>query len=214
MKFTSIPKNILSLLFRGSVIGFSRDTHLTRYFMYQHIAESLTALINRPSEKRVLSISHFVRLCQLLGMTQPEITEANYPEVNMLDLPFKDSLFDYVVSDQVLEHIEGDPQKAMDESWRVLKPGGIAIHTTCFMNEIHGAPSDFWRFTPNGLRLLCARFSKVLDACGWGNSCAAFLMWLGLRNLLIPRATWHPLSRIATMNNDRIPIVTWIIAQK
>jgi 2-polyprenyl-3-methyl-5-hydroxy-6-metoxy-1,4-benzoquinol methylase len=45
-----------------------------------------------------------------------------------------------VVSDQVLEHVVGDPQTAIDETLRVLRPGGIVIHTTCFMNPIHGAP--------------------------------------------------------------------------
>ena len=32
--------------------------------------------------------------------------------------------FDYVVSDEVLEHIEGDPQQMMDESLRVLRRRG------------------------------------------------------------------------------------------
>jgi hypothetical protein len=58
VKFIAIPKNILSFLFRSPVIAFLRDTHLTRYFMYPHSAESLTALANRPSGKRLLSISH------------------------------------------------------------------------------------------------------------------------------------------------------------
>lgn len=38
-------------------------------------------------------------------------------------LPFEDNNFDYVVSFQVLEHVE-DPAKVLEESIRVLKPGG------------------------------------------------------------------------------------------
>jgi SAM-dependent methyltransferase len=42
-------------------------------------------------------------------------------------LPFADSSFDLVVSDQVLEHVF-DLRPAFAEQARVLKPGGIAIH--------------------------------------------------------------------------------------
>jgi SAM-dependent methyltransferase len=38
-------------------------------------------------------------------------------------LPFEDAAFDFVVSTDVLEHVQ-DVSKAMDEVWRVLKPGG------------------------------------------------------------------------------------------
>ena len=42
-------------------------------------------------------------------------------------LPFPDSSFDIVLSDQVLEHVF-DMRSALLEQARVLKPGGIAIH--------------------------------------------------------------------------------------
>ena len=38
---------------------------------------------------------------------------------------------------QVLEHIGGDPFTAVDETFRVLKEGGIVLHTTCFISPIH-----------------------------------------------------------------------------
>ena len=68
-----------------------------------------------------------------LGFADEQITDAAYPEHTMFDLPFEDGQFDAVVSDQVLEHLEGDPGDAIDETFRVLKPGGIALHTTCFI---------------------------------------------------------------------------------
>ncbi len=132
----------------------------------------------------------------------------------MLKLPFEDGEFDWVASGQVLEHIEGNPQQAIDESYRVLKPGGIAIHTTCFINPIHGCPKDFWRFAPEALQLLCKKFSRVIDMGGWGNPYVWFLVWLGLRFMPIPHAKWHPLNKIATSNYKNWPIVTWIVVQK
>ena len=136
--------------------------------MYERIGEFATY---GPKGGKILSISHSTLLCGLFDMEQSEVIEANYPEFNILDLPFADDEFDLVVSDQVLEHVEGDPQIAIDETFRVVRPGGWVVHTTCLMNPIHGYSdgNDFWRFTPNGLKFLCRRFSRIIDADGWGN---------------------------------------------
>jgi len=42
------------------------------------------------------------------------------------DLPFEDNSFDYVISLQVLEHVE-NPRPLLKEMYRVLKPGGEAV---------------------------------------------------------------------------------------
>ena len=42
-------------------------------------------------------------------------------------LPFEDATFDIVVSDQVFEHVLDYPQ-AIDELWRVMRPGGAWLH--------------------------------------------------------------------------------------
>jgi ubiquinone/menaquinone biosynthesis C-methylase UbiE len=162
----------------------------------------------------VLAISHSKNLCGLLNVKPRSLVEANYPEHNFLALQFPDASFDFVFSDQVLEHVAGDPQQAIDESWRVLRPGGIAVHTTCLINPIHDEPDDYWRFTPAALRLLAINFSRILDCGGWGNFSAWPLIRDGLRFDGIPHAKWHPLHRIATRNDPEWPITTWIVAQK
>ncbi|MGO1752671.1 MAG: methyltransferase domain-containing protein, partial [Psychroflexus sp.] len=42
------------------------------------------------------------------------------------DLPFDENSYDFILCNHVLEHIPDDT-KAMQELYRVLKPGGIAI---------------------------------------------------------------------------------------
>jgi SAM-dependent methyltransferase len=163
---------------------------------------------------RVLSISHSENLVDLVGLEPTEIVPADYPEHDFLSLAFEDESFDYVLSDQVLEHVEGNPQQAIDESYRVLTPGGIAIHTTCFINPVHGAPKDFWRFTPDALSLLHANWREIIEVGGWGN----FQVWLlvqdGMRFAGVPHARWHPLHKLAVRNDPSWPIVTWIVARK
>ncbi|MFK8058069.1 MAG: methyltransferase domain-containing protein [Saprospiraceae bacterium] len=48
--------------------------------------------------------------------------------IDLTDLKFEDSKFDYLLSNHVLEHIPDD-KKAMSEIYRVLKPGGTAVIT-------------------------------------------------------------------------------------
>jgi len=54
-----------------------------------------------------------------------------------LELPFKDSVFDYVLSADVLEHVGYDKQKkTFSEIYRVLKKGGQVIVHTPNLNRI------------------------------------------------------------------------------
>ncbi|WP_050814133.1 class I SAM-dependent methyltransferase [Clostridium sp. BNL1100] len=184
--------------------------HITRFYMYEKIKDS----VDVKNKGRVLSISHSIPLCEYLSMDELEIVEANYPEHNLLNLEaFQEDDFDYVICDQVLEHVEGSPQKAVDECYRVLKPGGTLVLTTCFINPIH-MDSDFWRFTPDGLKILCKQFSGIVTSGGWGNSYVGFLERMGLRFVSIPKSTRHPMHKFATINHKKIPTVTWIIAKK
>ena len=176
--------------------------------MYERLS-NICPDINTPKTK-VLSISNSQHLVNIIGLANASVLNACYPDYDILSLPFQDESFDVVVSDQVLEHIRGDPQVAINETKRVLKKGGIAVHTTCFMNPIHEHPLDMWRFTPSSLQYLCQDWSRVIDCGGWGNRIAFALMILGLRMMPIPHAKWHPMHIIATKNELDFPIVTWI----
>src|SRR5882672_10130836 len=184
------------LAWKVSLTGLSRGPHVTRYFMYGRL-KSIAPLLPRRTG-RILSISHSANLADLLGLQPTETVEANYPDHDMLSLKFPDGSFDFVLSDQVLEHVEGNPQQAIDECHRVLKPGGIAVHTTCFINPVHGSPNDFWRFTPEALCLLHRSWPKVIEHGGWGNFDVWSIAEDGLRFEGVPHARWHPLHRVAT----------------
>src|SRR5450432_1955593 len=146
-----------------------RGAHITRYVMY----ETLSKVINDPlrgSGAKILSISHSENLIRHMGLEKAQVVKANYHEYTAVDLSaFRSGDFDYVLSEQVLEHIEGNPQDVFDETWRVLKPGGIAVHTTTFVQPLHGFPSDFWRFSLECLKMLAKRFSEVIELGGFGN---------------------------------------------
>lgn len=79
------------------------------------------------------------------------------PDVDVVgdahELPFEDNTFDVVLCTEVLEHLHS-PHIAAQEMMRVLKPGGKLVLTTRFMFPIHGAPVDYFRYTPYGLKKL------------------------------------------------------------
>lgn len=57
-------------------------------------------------------------------------TDLNSPladvKADICDLPFQDNTYDFILCNHVLEHIPDD-RKAMQELYRILKPGGTAI---------------------------------------------------------------------------------------
>lgn len=59
-----------------------------------------------------------------------------------------------------LEHCE-DPLRACRELHRVLRDGGVCVISSVMFFPVHGYPQDFWRFTPEGFRLLLAEFDEV-----------------------------------------------------
>lgn len=71
-------------------------------------------------------------------------------------LPIETGAFDTVFCCSVLEHVK-DPEKALLELARILKPGGTLILSVPFLYYLHGAPDDYFRFTPFGVRLIAER---------------------------------------------------------
>ncbi len=73
------------------------------------------------------------------------------------DIPAEDGEFDSALCTAVLEHLE-EPEQALRECYRVLKPGGVAIYSVPFIWHLHEEPRDFYRYTKYGLKYL---FEKV-----------------------------------------------------
>ncbi len=71
-------------------------------------------------------------------------------------LPLPDGSVDVVLSSQTLEHVT-DPTAYLAEAYRVLRPGGRLVLSTHGFWVYHPDPTDYWRWTPDGLRLTLAR---------------------------------------------------------
>ena len=183
--------------------------HLTRYAMYRGIA----AAIPQPMKGKILGVSGIDNFHPLMDPTAA-VTDIQYPESDIHDLKFGDETFDWVITDQVLEHVL-DPKLAIQETFRVLKKDGIAIHTTCFLNPIHHYPNDYYRFSCEALLALCEPYGEILECNSWGNrlSVAAIVVADRLRGIQVPE---RPSLRrwLATYNETAYPIHVWIVARR
>lgn len=75
--------------------------------------------------------------------------------------------FDVVFSINVFEHLK-EPWKAAENCVNMSKPGGLNIHKTCFAWRYHPVPSDYFRFTHEGLSSLFARTGVMEEiVCGY-----------------------------------------------
>ena len=194
--------------------GADRQWPLSRFKMYERLC-GYCALTKRPM--KVLSVSGSEILSQVVMQEEQKfnMTKISYPEYDICSLNIEDDSFDLVCCDQVLEHVK-EPQKAMDELARVLKPGGKMVVTTCFMNMRHGAPSDYWRFTVEALLYMAENtgFLKEIKASSSGCLLHTFLFEMGFRKVRVPNNKWHPLNFVASMSSNRNYVVSWVVAEK
>ncbi|PXF30948.1 hypothetical protein WH50_12565 [Pokkaliibacter plantistimulans] len=69
--------------------------------------------------------------------------------------------FDSALCLEVLEHCT-NPFDLSRELVRVLQPGGVAIISAPMNFPIHDTPGDYWRFTPDGLKILFKDSTEVI----------------------------------------------------
>jgi SAM-dependent methyltransferase len=112
---------------------------------------------------------------------------------DLRELGFGDGEVGTALCLDTLEHC-ADPIAAGRELRRVVSPdGGVCVLSSVMLIGIHGYPSDYWRFTPEGLRLLLDGYDDT-DVAAMGDPEAPFWVFgigcrgrrLGLRLAELP----------------------------
>ena len=91
------------------------------------------------------------------------------------DMPIGDASYDCIICTGTLEHV-ADPWQAVREIHRVLRPGGVVHVDVPFIQGYHADPTDYWRFTIEGLRHLCGAFDEMDSGVHIGPTCG--LVWI------------------------------------
>ena len=85
---------------------------------------------------------------------------------DLKDIPVEDNRFDFIIFNQVMEHLP-EPKLVLRELSRVLKPGGKMIYTGPLFYEEHEIPYDYYRYTQFGLKHLFAETGFAIERLDW-----------------------------------------------
>lgn len=87
---------------------------------------------------------------------------------NISELP--DKKFDCIVCTQVFEHLKS-PETAALSLYYLLKEKGVLLFTAPFINNVHGCPSDYRRFTVEGCRFILESAGFNIEYIDFGGNC-------------------------------------------
>jgi len=154
--------------------------------------------------------------------------DENYHKIDIESIfPLNDNQYDYIVCLNVLEHIFNF-QNTVNESFRILKPGGRMVATTPFLYQYHPCPDDYWRFTKPGLKKIFAKagFKEVeIKEVGTGVFSATAQLKSGLYKFDLIRKFFYSLNLFLdkflrlhekgrSLREENYPIGFFIIAGK
>jgi SAM-dependent methyltransferase len=110
-----------------------------------------------------------------IGADLPRNVQADVHLDEFGRVALSDESVDIVLSSQVLEHVPS-PQGYLAEANRLLKPGGKLLLSTHGYWKYHPDPTDFWRWTRDGL-------VKEIEAAGFEVDAVRGVMGLGATGL-------------------------------
>ena len=150
------------------------------------------------------------------------------------EIPEESNFFSLAISQEVLEHVE-HPHLALQEIYRVLKEGGKFYCQVPFIIGYHPGPTDFWRFTKEGLVTIIRSAGFEIEevgisvGAGTGYYRISVEFFAGLFSIFIPKLyiiskgffsiSLYPLKVLDHLfkyssQKDRIPGGYFVIARK
>ena len=146
-------QNIINLFPKELRLRFNPDRYCIEKFILQLSK-------NIPSENKLLDAGAGP------GPYKKEFSHCKYEATDFIDnynnldficnlenIPKKDEEYDVVLSTEVLEHVE-NPQKVLQEFFRILKVGGKLFMTIPQGWKLHQEPYNFFYFTKYGIESL------------------------------------------------------------
>ncbi len=168
--------------------GFDRGTSIDRYYI-NHFME-----LHKNDLRGACLEVHDAGYIEVFGgarVTKKDVLDINIknPQANIrgdlrnLQGIVSDNSYDCFVLVHTLGLID-DYEAAINESWRILKPGGVLLFVATVNGSIdHESPTrDYWRFTPASLEYVFGKkFGKGnLEIQTYGNVLSGQAHWVGL----------------------------------
>lgn len=162
-------------------IPSDNPVHQRLYFPYEMAAQRVHGKVlelgtgwGRGADKLIASCEHFTGVDkneELIKALQEKYPAHSFSTVNLPYLDqFEDHTFDFIITFQVIEHIQDD-HLFLKEAHRVLKPGGQIFLTT--VNKDYSLSRNPWHireYRTDELKSLMKKYFKEVDAKGVGGN--------------------------------------------
>jgi SAM-dependent methyltransferase len=128
-------------------------------------------------------------------------------------LPVESDSYDIIIANSVLEHLK-NPELAISEWFRALKPGGKLFLQTNFLFQEHSSPDDYFRFSIYGLHELLNRQNfEIKMSCKIGarfTFAQQLLLNWWLSKIEIPLVKFFSLDRLGKIVFLPVLFLTWL----
>ena len=143
-----------------------------------------------------------------------DVDEQWQPDIvsDLHQIDWEANYFDTIICTEVLEHLY-DPQKAINEMHRILKPGGIIIASTRFIEPYHPYPNDYFRFSWDSLKYLFRQWSAV-EIFHHGNRLHVIYNLINSGNIRMILNIFNPIIALYESKNTKCPNGFIIFARK
>jgi SAM-dependent methyltransferase len=115
-------------------------------------------------------------------------------------LPFKDDTFSLIVSQAVFEHVP-DPFNSARELLRIVKPGGLVLIDTAFMQPLHGDPHHYFNMTEDGLREIMRGF-EIVEMLKQPHQTSGFSLTMQISHILPTMKPGRWKDRLSSLHDD------------
>ena len=134
----------------------------------------------------------------------------NYPEHDICNKISKDKMYDFIIADNVWEHLKY-PYKATKNVFELLNNNGYFLVIVPFLIRVHNVPIDCSRWTEQGLKYLLEESgfrTENIFTNSWGNKKCVI-------SNLRSDDTWSRIWFKRDLKNDKkFPVQVWAMAKK
>jgi SAM-dependent methyltransferase len=191
--------------------GFDRGTPIDRYyvdaFLDRHRALVTGRVLEIQETGYTQRFGHDVTACDTLDV-DPQFGTTYTCDLARADDVVPDNAYDCFVLPNTLQHVR-DIDRALDNTRRIVRPGGAIIATVAAFIPLIPDGADYWRITPTGWRELIARHwpADSVDIVAYGNCLAATA---AMQGIAVEEVTPAELD----VRDPRYPVLIGIMCRK
>jgi len=156
-------KNIVSRLYDATLQApVYNDRKKERQYLLRYLARHGMTVLDLGGNIGSIRDRKLLSLLKKQKYLRVDIDKGSKPDIvaDASKLPLKSGSVDFIICKSLLEHVR-EPWTVIREAHRVLKQGGVFYFYVPFFKRIHAAPSDYYRYTDEGLKYLLKDFRKV-----------------------------------------------------